>query len=126
MSDNYQLPSGDHVDLSNYEIVLFMQNGCPYCRRFNPKFHKFAKEIGIRVAVFTLNEQGDETFPDAKPASEGVVETLFVGIEIATPTTFLVNRRDNNAELLSQGDMAIEEYRDAFNESLVNMEKRAK
>lgn len=125
MANNYQLPDGKSVDLSNYEIVLFMQHGCHFCHHFDPKLRQFAKEIDIMVGVFTLDGEGDDSFPDAKPATQEIVDTLFSNLEIATPTTFLLNRLTNEVELLAQGDVDIEEFKRLLDESLSNMEKRS-
>ena len=113
------LTDGREVNLNNYAIVVFMQRGCPYSAKFDPKLKQWSDEVGIKVYPYTLDGYGDTSFPVAliprkRGANEplaGEIMTFFGnGLPIATPPTFLVivatPRPDNTiaAFPLYQGD----------------------
>lgn len=87
-----KLSDGRSVNVSNWTVVLFMQSSCSYCKQFDPVLAQYAKETGINVSVFSMDGQGDETFPQVMKATpEVMVEFFGNGLPIATPTTYLVN-----------------------------------
>jgi len=123
MSQPYSYSETQSVDLDNYEIVLFMQHGCHFCHHFDPKLREFAKALNISVGVFTLDGQGDDAFPGATPAREDIVDAMFSDLGVATPTTFLLNKKTNNVELIAQGDMNMPEFQQRLNRAMVELEE---
>lgn len=87
---DYQLPNGKVVNLNNYKAVLFMQAGCPYCQQFDPQLNSLANHIGLSVFPYTLDGQGDMSFPNAIPAPKSVIDTFFMQQKIVTPALYLV------------------------------------
>ena len=123
MSQLYSYSETQSADLDNYEIVLFMQHGCHFCHHFDPKLREFAKELNISVGVFTLDGQGDDAFPDATPAREDIVDAMFSDLGVATPTTFLLNKKTNDVELIAQGDMNMQEFQQRLNNAMAELEE---
>ncbi|MEQ5974178.1 type-F conjugative transfer system pilin assembly thiol-disulfide isomerase TrbB [Serratia liquefaciens] len=88
----HTLSDGQRVNLANWKLVLFMQSTCQYCHRFDPLVKQYSESIGIGVFAFSLDGQGDDSYPGAVPATPDVMVQYFApGMPIATPTTFLTN-----------------------------------
>lgn len=103
------LSNGQQVDLSQWKVVVFMQYHCPYCHQFDPLLKRLGERMGFSVFPYTLDGQGDETYPGALPAPADVVKAFFPSpMPIATPTTFLVNVNTLNTWPIMQG--ASDEY----------------
>lgn len=107
------LSDGREVNLNNYAVVVFMQRGCQYSAKFDPKLREWADQTGIKVYPYTLDGYGDSAFPvaliprkvNANEPIAGEILTFFGnGLPIATPTTFMVNVNTNTAYPLYQGD----------------------
>ena len=107
------LSDGREVNLNNYAVVVFMQRGCQYSAKFDPKLREWADQTGIKVYPYTLDGYGDSAFPvaliprkvNANEPIAGEILTFFGnGLPIATPTTFMVNVNTNMAYPLYQGD----------------------
>ena len=107
------LSDGRQVNLNDYAVVVFMQRGCQYSAKFDPKLREWADETGIKVYPYTLDGYGDSAFPvaliprkvSANEPIAGEILTFFGnGLPIATPTTFMVNVNTNTAYPLYQGD----------------------
>jgi len=95
-----RLTDGRGVNLNNYAIVVFMQRGCQYSAKFDPKLKQWSEEVGIKVYPYTLDGYGDSAFPVAliprkvganEPIAGEILTFFGNGLPIATPTTFLVN-----------------------------------
>lgn len=99
----YRLSNGRQVNLADWKVVLFMQRSCPWCHQFDPVLKKVAQQYGLSVFPYTLDGQGDATFPEALPVPPEVMQTFFPNIPVATPTTFLVNVNTLEALPLLQG-----------------------
>lgn len=100
----YTLSSGQRVDLSQWKVVLFMQQHCPYCHQFDPLLKQVGANIGLSVFPYTIDGQGDQAYPNALPAPAEVMQTFFPApMPIATPTTFLVNVNTLDAWPIMQG-----------------------
>lgn len=80
-----------------------MQGHCPYCHQFDPVLKQLAQQYGFSVFPYTLDGQGDMAFPEALPVPPDVMQTFFLNIPVATPTTFLVNVNTLEALPLLQG-----------------------
>ncbi|MEG0867100.1 MAG: type-F conjugative transfer system pilin assembly thiol-disulfide isomerase TrbB [Hafnia sp.] len=87
---DYMLPNGKVVNLNNYKAVLFMQAGCPYCQQFDPLLKSLASQIGLSVFPYTLDGQGDVSFPHAIPAPKSVIDSFYMQQKIVTPAVYLV------------------------------------
>ncbi|MEG2992599.1 MAG: type-F conjugative transfer system pilin assembly thiol-disulfide isomerase TrbB, partial [Citrobacter sp.] len=87
---DYTLPNGKVVNLNNYKAVLFMQAGCPYCQQFDPLLKSLASQIGLSVFPYTLDGQGDVSFPHAIPAPKSVIDSFYMQQKIVTPAVYLV------------------------------------
>lgn len=88
----HTLSDGQRVNLANWKVVLFMQSTCQYCHRFDPLLQQLSESMGIGVFAFSLDGQGDDSYPGAVPATPDVMVQYFApGMPIATPTTFLTN-----------------------------------
>jgi len=87
---DYQLPNGKVVNLNHYKAVLFMQAGCPYCQQFDPLLKSLASHIGLSVFPYTLDGQGDVSFPHAIPAPKSVIDSFYMQQKIVTPALYLV------------------------------------
>lgn len=107
------LTDGRRVNLNDYAVVVFMQRGCQYSARFDPKLKAWADETGIKVYPYTLDGYGDTSFPVAliprkagpdEPIAGEILTFFGNGLPIATPTTFMVNVNTNMAYPLYQGD----------------------
>ena len=80
-----------------------MQGHCPYCHQFDPVLKSLSARVGFGVMAYTIDGQGDASFPDALPAPPEVMKTFFPNLPVATPTTFLVNVNTLEALPLLQG-----------------------
>lgn len=107
------LSDGRQVNLNDYAVVVFMQRGCQYSAKFDPKLREWADQTGIKIYPYTLDGYGDSAFPvaliprkvSANEPIAGEILTFFGnGLPIATPTTFMVNVNTNTAYPLYQGD----------------------
>lgn len=87
---DYTLPNGKVVNLNHYKAVLFMQAGCPYCQQFDPILKSLASHIGLSVFPYTLDGQGDVSFPHAIPAPKSVIDSFYMQQKIVTPAVYLV------------------------------------
>lgn len=99
----YRLSNGQQVNLAEWKVVLFMQSQCPYCHRFDPVLKSLSEQVGFGVMAYTLDGQGDVSYPQALPAPPEVMKTFFPNLPVATPTTFLVNVNTLEALPLLQG-----------------------
>ena len=99
----YRLSNGKQVNLSDWNVVLFMQGHCPYCHKFDPVLKQLSGQYGFSVFSYTIDGQGDEAFPEALPVPPDVMQTFFPNIPVATPTTFLVNVNTLAAYPILQG-----------------------
>lgn len=100
---NYRLSNGRQINLADWKVVLFMQGHCPYCHQFDPVLKSLSARVGFGVMAYTIDGQGDASFPDALPAPPEVMKTFFPNLPVATPTTFLVNVNTLEALPLLQG-----------------------
>lgn len=117
----YVLPDGRTVNLNDYTLVLFMQSECIYCRQFDPLLKQWADMRGFRVFVYSLNGQGDPSFPDAIPAPQSVVQTFFGnGIPVMTPTLFLVEVNTLKTAPLAQGLTPLPEIEHRLHRTLMS------
>lgn len=107
------LQDGRQVDLNNYALVVFMQQHCEYSAKFDPKLKSWAGENGMKVYPYTLDGNGDASFPHPmvprktgpnEPLAGEIMTFFGNGLPIATPTTFMVNVNTNAAYPLMQGD----------------------
>lgn len=107
------LTDGRRVNLNDYAVVVFMQRGCQYSAKFDPKLRAWADEAGVKVYPYTLDGYGDTSFPVAliprkagpnEPIAGEILTFFGNGLPIATPTTFMVNVNTNMAYPLYQGD----------------------
>lgn len=100
----YSLPDNRQINVDDYRIVLFMQGGCHYCQQFDPQLAQLSAQTGFRVFPYTLDGQGDASFPAAIPAPRAVLDQFFGprnnGV---TPTTFIVNVNTLQSWPLAQG-----------------------
>ncbi|MCP9269153.1 type-F conjugative transfer system pilin assembly thiol-disulfide isomerase TrbB [Xenorhabdus sp. XENO-1] len=87
----FTLSNGKYINLAEWKVVLFMQGQCPYCHQFDPVLKGLEKGLGLSVFAYSIDGQGDVSYPNALLASPDVMQTFFPNIPIATPTTFLVN-----------------------------------
>ncbi|MEM8060165.1 type-F conjugative transfer system pilin assembly thiol-disulfide isomerase TrbB [Morganella morganii subsp. sibonii] len=116
----YTLPDGRTVNLNDYTLVLFMQSECIYCRQFDPLLKQWADMRGFKVFVYSLNGQGDPSFPDAIPAPQSVVQTFFgSGIQVMTPTLFLVEVNTLKTAPLAQGLTPLPEIENRLHRTLM-------
>ncbi|KGT87930.1 conjugal transfer protein TrbB [Erwinia typographi] len=100
----YSLPDGRQINVADYRIVLFMQASCHYCQQFDPQLIQLSTQTGFKVFPYTLDGQGDASFPDAIPAPRAVLDQFFgPGSNGVTPTTFLVNVNTLQSWPLAQG-----------------------
>ena len=99
----YRLSNGRQINLADWKVVLFMQGHCPYCHQFDPVLKSLSARVGFGVMAYTIDGQGDASFPDALPAPPEVMKTFFPNLPVATPTTFLVNVNTLEALPLLQG-----------------------
>ncbi|MEM7862229.1 type-F conjugative transfer system pilin assembly thiol-disulfide isomerase TrbB [Morganella morganii] len=116
----YALPDGRTVNLNDYTLVLFMLSECIYCRQFDPLLKQWADMRGFKVFVYSLNGQGDPSFPDAIPAPQSVVQTFFgSGIPVMTPTLFLVEVNTLKTAPLAQGLTPLPEIENRLHRTLM-------
>lgn len=87
---DYTLPNGKVVNLNNYKAVLFMQARCGYCQQFDPILKSLTKQMGLGVFAYTLDGQGDVSFPHAIPAPKSVIDSFYMQQKIVTPALYLV------------------------------------
>jgi len=105
-----KLSNGQLVNPESWTIVLFMASDCGYCKKFDPKLKAYSQQTGISVFPYSINGEGDPTFPKAIPAPPMVIGQFFArGIPIATPTTFLVNIHTMRTYPMLQGDATPEQ-----------------
>ncbi|WP_312025146.1 type-F conjugative transfer system pilin assembly thiol-disulfide isomerase TrbB [Yersinia enterocolitica] len=114
-----RLSSGASVNLNDFNIVLFMQQSCSYCKQFDPVLRGVSESTGLKVFPYTLDGQGDESYPNALPAPPEVVVSFFQELPVATPTAFLVNVHTMQTYPLFQGVMTLEQVMARLDEVLV-------
>lgn len=107
------LQDGRRVDLNDYALVVFMQQHCEYSAKYDPKLKSWADTNGMKVYPYTLDGNGDASFPNPlvprkagpdEPLAGEIMTFFGNGLPIATPTTFMVNVNTNAAYPLIQGD----------------------
>lgn len=100
----YSLPDGRQISVADYRIVLFMQSSCHFCQQFDPQLIQLSTQTGFKVFPYTLDGQGDVSFPAAIPAPRAVLDQFFgPGNNGVTPTTWLVNVNTLQSWPLAQG-----------------------
>lgn len=100
----YRLPDGRAVNTDDYRLVLFMQGSCHFCQQFDPQLAQLSAQTGFKVFPYTLDGQGDVSFPAAIPAPRAVLDQFFgPGNNGVTPTTWLVNVNTLQSWPLAQG-----------------------
>lgn len=116
----YSLPNGKLVNLNDYTLVLFMQSSCPYCHQFDPQLALLSAQIGLSVFPYTLDGKGDMTFPNAIPAPPEVVQSFFgPGLQVMTPTVFLVDVNTLRTYPLLQGMTDIQDVMNRIHSNLM-------
>ncbi|MBQ0211394.1 type-F conjugative transfer system pilin assembly thiol-disulfide isomerase TrbB [Providencia rettgeri] len=116
----YRLPNGKVVNLNDYTLVLFMQAKCPYCQQFDPQLALLSVQTGFKVFAYTLDGQGDMAFPNAIPAPAEVVQTFFgAGMQVVTPSVFLVEVNTLRTYPLLQGLTDMQDVMNRINSNLM-------
>lgn len=116
----YSLPNGNVVNLNDYTLVLFMQSSCPYCHQFDPQLALLSAQTGLSVFPYTLDGKGDMAFPNAIPAPPDVVQSFFgAGLQVITPTVFLVDVNTLRTYPLLQGLTDMEDVMNRVNSNLM-------
>ncbi|HHH1368314.1 TPA: type-F conjugative transfer system pilin assembly thiol-disulfide isomerase TrbB [Yersinia enterocolitica] len=118
-ANTIRLSSGAVVNLNDFNIVLFMQQSCSYCKQFDPVLRGVSESTGLKVFPYTLDGQGDESYPNALPAPPEVVVSFFQELPVATPTAFLVNVHTMQTYPLFQGVMTPEQVMARLDEVLI-------
>lgn len=117
---SYSLPNGKVVNLNDYTLVLFMQSSCPYCQQFDPLLAQLSAQTGFQVFTYTLDGKGDMAFPNAIPAPPEVVQTFFgAGLQVMTPTVFLVEVNTLRTYPLLQGMTDMNDVLNRINSNLM-------
>lgn len=101
----YILSNGRRIDLNQWNMVVFMQSTCKYCKEFDPIIKQFTNEKNIKTTVFSFDGLSDGNFDLVLPVSNEIVATFFRDLPVATPTVFLVNVDDLTTFPVSQGSM---------------------
>ncbi|MEY0599555.1 type-F conjugative transfer system pilin assembly thiol-disulfide isomerase TrbB [Providencia alcalifaciens] len=116
----YSLPNGKVVNLNDYTLVLFMQSSCPYCHQFDPQLALLSAQTGLSVFPYTLDGKGDMAFPNAIPAPPEVVQSFFgAGLQVITPTVFLVDVNTLRTYPLLQGLTDMQDVMNLVNSNLM-------
>lgn len=116
----YRLPNGKVINLNDYTLVLFMQAKCPYCQQFDPQLALLSAQTGFKVFAYTLDGQGDMAFPNAIPAPAEVVQTFFgAGMQVVTPSVFLVEVNTLRTYPLLQGLTDMQDVMNRINSNLM-------
>ncbi|WP_272662629.1 type-F conjugative transfer system pilin assembly thiol-disulfide isomerase TrbB [Providencia sp. PROV111] len=116
----YSLPNGKVVNLNDYTLVLFMQSSCPYCHQFDPQLALLSAQTGLSVFPYTLDGKGDMAFPNAIPAPPEVVQSFFgAGLQVITPTVFLVDVNTLRTYPLLQGLTDMQDVMNRINSNLM-------
>lgn len=119
--NNYLLPNGKSVDLNEWNIVIFIQSTCKYCKEFDPIIKEFANEKNIKTTVFSFDGLSDGNFDLVLPVSNEIVANFFRDLPVATPTVFLVNI-DNLITLpVSQGSMTKVDFENQIKKTLMSV-----
>ncbi len=118
-ANTIRLSSGAVVNLNDFNIVLFMQQSCSYCKQFDPVLRGVSESTGLKVFPYTLDGQGDDSYPNALPAPPEVVVSFFQELPVATPTAFLVNVHTMQTYPLFQGVMTPDQLMARLDEVLV-------
>lgn len=116
----YSLPNGKVVNLNDYTLVLFMQSSCPYCHQFDPQLALLSAQTGLSVFPYTLDGKGDMAFPNAIPAPPEVVQSFYgSGLQVITPTVFLVDVNTLRTYPLLQGLTDMQDVINRVNSNLM-------
>ncbi|HHQ2585723.1 TPA: type-F conjugative transfer system pilin assembly thiol-disulfide isomerase TrbB [Providencia rettgeri] len=116
----YSLPNGKVVNLNDYTLVLFMQSSCPYCHQFDPQLALLSAQTGLSVFPYTLDGKGDMAFPNAIPAPPEVVQSFFgAGLQVITPSVFLVDVNTLRTYPLLQGLTDMQDVMNRVNSNLM-------
>ncbi|WP_272668995.1 type-F conjugative transfer system pilin assembly thiol-disulfide isomerase TrbB [Providencia sp. PROV151] len=116
----YSLSNGNVVNLNDYTLVLFMQSSCPYCHQFDPQLALLSAQTGLSVFPYTLDGKGDMAFPNAIPAPPEVVQSFFgSGLQVITPTVFLVEVNTLRTYPLLQGLTDMQDVMSRVNSNLM-------
>jgi type-F conjugative transfer system pilin assembly thiol-disulfide isomerase TrbB len=117
----YSLPDNRQFNVDDYRIVLFMQGGCHYCQQFDPQLVQLSAQTGFKVFPYTLDGQGDVSFPEAIPAPRAVLDQFFgPGNNGVTPTTWLVNVNTLQSWPLAQGLTDMNTLLQRINQALIS------
>ncbi|MEY0604188.1 type-F conjugative transfer system pilin assembly thiol-disulfide isomerase TrbB, partial [Providencia huaxiensis] len=77
-------------------------------------------QTGFKVFAYTLDGQGDMAFPNAIPAPAEVVQTFFgAGMQVVTPSVFLVEVNTLRTYPLLQGLTDMQDVMNRINSNLM-------
>ena len=117
----YRLSDGRSVNTADYRLVLFMQSSCHFCQQFDPQLVQLSAQTGFKVFPYTLDGQGDVSFPRAIPAPRAVLDQFFgPGNNGVTPTTWLVNVNTLQSWPLAQGLTDMNSLQQRVNQALIS------
>lgn len=119
--NNYILPNGKSVDLNQWNMVIFIQSTCKYCKEFDPIIQKFTNEKNIKTTVFSFDGLSDGNFELVLPVSNEIVATFFRDLPVATPTVFLVNIDNLTTLPVSQGSMTKVDFENQVKKTLMSI-----
>ena len=109
------------VDLNQWNMVIFIQSTCKYCKEFDPIIKQFTNENNIKTTVFSFDGLSDGNFDFVLPVSNEIVATFFRDLPVATPTVFLVNI-DNLITLpVSQGTMTKVDFENQIKKTFMSV-----
>lgn len=117
----YLLPNGQSIDLNEWNMVVFIQSTCKYCKEFDPIIKQFANEKNIKITVFSFDGLSDGNFDLVLPVSNEIVATFFRDLPVATPTVFLVHIDNLTTLPVSQGSMTKGDFENQIKKTLMSI-----
>ena len=117
----YLLPNGQSIDLNEWNMVVFIQSTCKYCKEFDPIIKQFANEKNIKITVFSFDGLSDGNFDLVLPVSNEIVATFFRDLPVATPTVFLVHIDKLTTLPVSQGSMTKGDFENQIKKTLMSI-----
>lgn len=104
---------------AQYGLAFIFSSKCPYCHKFAPTLHAFARETGLTVYPFSVDGRGLPQYPHPLTATQDIVQTFYHSTtNITYPAVFLVNLHNRKHVTLSLGNVPLSALETTYQASL--------
>lgn len=88
---------------SEYKLVLFYSNKCPYCIKFAPVLKRYSENSQLSVEAISLTEQTLPEFPNSVYATQEMIDLAYQGRPVIYPALFVANPKTHKIYPVSFG-----------------------